>query len=242
MTEDEDPIELFLTRRRAIHLILGTAAGSAAATGLTGCLTTTEIPSVVDGPVTELPVAKPRGTLTDPDLFTKYIPWEYKMTVPELRAATALCDLILPADDRSPAASEVDVPDFINDWVSAPYEAHMKDLELIQWGLAWIDAQALTHYAKLFTDLNETEQREICDPIAYREKPKPPEPGVPRPKKKPDPLAKQARFFSRFRFLTVGGFYTTEAGRKDLQFMGNVAIGGDFPGPPPEVLKHLGLA
>jgi hypothetical protein len=117
---------------------------------------------------------------------------------------------------------------------------HVKDHELIQFGLGWIESEAQRQFTKPFGDLNEAEQRTICDPIAYRERPKPPPP--PGEKPKPDLLARQAQFFSRFRFLTVGGFYTTEAGRKDLQFMGNVAIGGDFPGPPPEVLEHLGLA
>jgi hypothetical protein len=43
------------------------------------------------------------------------------------------------------------------------------------------------------------------------------------------------------RDLTAVGFYTTDAGMKDLQYIGNMAL-PKFTGPPPEVLKHLGLA
>ena len=44
-----------------------------------------------------------------------------------------------------------------------------------------------------------------------------------------------------FHNLTAGGFYTTPEGWKDIGYVGNVAL-AEFPGPPPEVLKHLGLA
>ena len=50
-----------------------------------------------------------------------------------------------------------------------------------------------------------------------------------------------AQFFAAYRNLTAAGFYTTVAGRKDLQYIGNVAL-THFDGPPVELLKRLGLA
>ncbi|HYP15660.1 MAG TPA: hypothetical protein VEQ65_00505, partial [Opitutus sp.] len=50
-----------------------------------------------------------------------------------------------------------------------------------------------------------------------------------------------AAFFARFRDLTAGGFYTTPQGMKDLGYIGNVPL-PSFDGPPPELLKKLGLA
>ena len=50
-----------------------------------------------------------------------------------------------------------------------------------------------------------------------------------------------AKFFDRVRNLTAEGFYTTDEGMKDIGYVGNVAL-PKFDGPPPEVLKHLGLA
>ena len=49
-----------------------------------------------------------------------------------------------------------------------------------------------------------------------------------------------ARFFAVYRNLTAGGFYSTPAGRKDLQYIGNVAL-ASFDGPPVDLLQKLGL-
>jgi hypothetical protein len=224
-THEEDAIDLFLTRRQAVHAILGSAATCAS---MTSCVSL----GPVEAPVSELPIAKPRGTLTDPDLINTVVPWAMQMTEKELDTATVLCDLIMPADHRSPSASAVGVPAFLNEWVSAPYEKHEKDHALFKFGLAWLEEKSQKKWARPFRDLTEKRKRGFCDPIAYRE------PGV-KPTE-PDPLARPAKFFSRFRALTLGGYYTTQEGRDDLQFMGNVAM-GEFPGPPPEVLAHLRL-
>jgi hypothetical protein len=45
---------------------------------------------------------------------------------------------------------------------------------------------------------------------------------------------------ARYRDLTAGGFYTTPAGRKDLEYIGNVPL-TRFDGPPPALLGALGL-
>ena len=215
----EDPIDLFFTRREAINMIL---AGASAGVG--ACALGAEDDNEHQR---KLPVAKPRGTLTDPDLLTKFMPWEFVLTEAEMAVVTPLCDLIMPADDRSPAASAVGVPEFINEWASAPYEQNKNELELFRFGLEWLKNTANERFGKEFAALTEAEQRSICDPIAF---------GAKAPKE----LRRQAQFFSRFRSLTVGAFYTTPEGREDLQFMGNVPL-AEFPEPPPEVLKHLGL-
>ncbi|HEY2342354.1 MAG TPA: gluconate 2-dehydrogenase subunit 3 family protein, partial [Chthoniobacteraceae bacterium] len=49
----------------------------------------------------------PRAIGSDPDLRKKIIPWEKVLTDEELKTVTALCDLIIPADEKSPAASAV---------------------------------------------------------------------------------------------------------------------------------------
>jgi hypothetical protein len=41
--------------------------------------------------------------------------------------------------------------------------------------------------------------------------------------------------------LTAGGYYSTAAGRKDLQYIGNVPL-KSFEGPPLELLQKLGLS
>ena len=54
-------------------------------------------------------------------------------------------------------------------------------------------------------------------------------------------FATAAKFFSKFRDLTAGGFYTTPVGMKDIGYTGNVPL-DKFDGPPLEALRKAGLA
>ena len=54
-------------------------------------------------------------------------------------------------------------------------------------------------------------------------------------------FATASQFFKKFRDLTAGGYYTTPEGMKDIGYVGNVPL-ATFDGPPPEVLRKLGLA
>src|SRR5882762_4705419 len=81
----------------------------------------------------------------------------------------------------------------------------------------WMNAEATQRFGKEFADLNETEQHAVCDDICYKPKVKP-------------AFAKAAEFFTRYRDLTAGGFYSTLAGRKDLSDIGNVPL-STFDGP-----------
>ena len=47
-------------------------------------------------------------------------------------------------------------------------------------------------------------------------------------------------FFNTFRDLTASGFWTSEMGINDIQYMGNTFV-PTWTGCPPEVLKKLGL-
>ena len=149
------------------------------------------------------------------------------MTTGEMTVLTAFCDTIIPADDKSPAASQVGVPDFINEWASAPYDYQRGGLAQIRAGLTWLDAEGTRRFRKTFAHLSEPERSLICDDICSE------------PKAKPK-FKVAARFFDLVRDLAATGFYTTTEGMKDLQYIGNVAL-PTFDGPPPEVLKHLGL-
>lgn len=170
----------------------------------------------------------PTGIGTDPNLHKSVIPWDRVLTESELKTVAALSDVIIPADDKSPAASAVGVPDFINEWVSAPYPQQVEDRKKVRAGLAWIDKESQARFHKVFAELDETQKHAICDDICYV------------PKAKPEHKT-AAEFFSKLRNLTAGGFYTTPEGSKDIGYVGNVPM-AEFPGPPPEVLKHLGLA
>ena len=172
--------------------------------------------------------ARLKRTLSDPDLLHPGKLWDRVLTKEELRAVTALCDVIIPADEKSPSASKVGVPDFIDEWVSAPYPEQEADRKRIQEGLAWLNTEAQNRFQKIFAGLTEEEKVKICDDISYV------------PKAKPE-FMQVAWFFARVRDLTASGFYTTKEGMKDLQYIGNVPLFA-FNGPPKKVLEYLKLA
>lgn len=168
-----------------------------------------------------------KRTLTDPDLLHPGRLWDRVLTREELRTVTALCDIIIPADERSPAASKVGVPDFIDEWVSAPYPIQQADQLLVRNGLKWLDGEAAKRFQKDFAALSDEQKIQICDDIAF----------VPKAK---DEFKTGAEFFARMRDLTATGFYTTKEGMKDLRYIGNVPLSA-FTGPPKEVLEYLKL-
>jgi hypothetical protein len=167
-------------------------------------------------------------TLTDPDLLEPVVPWDRTLTRQELRTLAALCDVIIPADGQSPSASKVKVPDFIDEWVSAPYPTQQEDKKQIRDGLVWIDAESQKRFQKRFADLNDKQKTAICDDICFVRKAR-------------AEFKTAAAFFAKMRDLTSSGFYTTKEGMKDLKYIGNLAL-AEFKGPPPEVLKYLRLA
>lgn len=199
------------------------AAGTSMATGV--------MPSFGHGAESYVPGSAPsfpKGYGTDPLLNTVYKPgdvWPLTLDESQKRTVTALCDVILPADDLGPAASAVAVPEFIDEWISAPYPNQMADRPEILEGLEWLEKESQTRFAKDFADLDEASQHAICDDICDPEK------AVPG-------LKKAAFFFRKFRNIAAGGYYSTEAGWKAIGFVGNIAM-GSFEGPPSEVLKML---
>jgi hypothetical protein len=174
------------------------------------------------------PAAKGYGT--DPDLSKFYQPgdfWPLTFTPAQRKTVTALGDLILPSDHLGPAASEVRVPDFLDEWVSAPYPLQQKDREALLPGLQWLEDESTKRYSKSFPSLNDTEKRAIADDICWPADAKP-------------EFKKAAAFFVKFRSLAASAYYGTEAGWKAIGYVGNVPL-TRFDGPPPEVLEKLGI-
>jgi len=203
-----------LDRRTAVKWVLAASAAL-------------RLPSVTFDAAAATPAAQGYGK--DPDLMQVYKSgelWPLTLTKEQRATASALCDLIIPADDASPAASSVGVVDFIDEWISAPYPEHGVDRTMIVSGLSWIDGEAQRRFKASFAKLSATQMAAIADELTA-------EPA------KPD-LATAAAFFKRYRALTAGGFYTTPVGVRDLKYVGNVAM-ATFEGPPKEVLERLGL-
>lgn len=170
------------------------------------------------------PVTAP-GYGHDPNLTKPSVPWPLTLS-PDQRATLRICaDLMIPADDRSPAGSAAGLDAFIDEWVSAPYPDQQRDRWLILSGLAWLDAESNARFHHGFAAASDSERRAIFDDIAFKGRIKA---GYGRP----------AFFFSRLRGLMLGGFFSRPEGMKDIGYMGNSPM-LTYPGPTDEALAHL---
>ena len=193
-----------IDRRTAIKWIGVVGAATAVAAGV-----------VVYGPkIGGKPGAKGYGT--DPNLVEPAkAAWPRHLTPDQLQTAAILADYILPASATAPSASALGIPDFIDEWVSAPYPDQVASRSKIVPGLGELGRKVLkASAADRATALQGLH-------------------GTP--------------FFISFRKLTIGAYYTTEAGFKDIGYIGNVARVSD-PGPSEAVkaalereLRKLGL-
>jgi gluconate 2-dehydrogenase subunit 3-like protein len=131
-----------------------------------------------------------------------------------------LCDLILPADERSGSATQAGVPEFIDDWLDFRKQEDGNDdlAAQILGGLAWLDRQN-------FVQAGADRQKQILDRIAWPERAAPED-------------RRWAAFFSKFRDLTLNGFYSSKMGIADLPYLGNTAV-EEWKGCDPAVWAKL---
>ncbi|MGD0130310.1 MAG: gluconate 2-dehydrogenase subunit 3 family protein [Terriglobia bacterium] len=142
----------------------------------------------------------------------------------EWKTVHALCDLIIPADERSASATAAGVPEFIDDWL----DLQRGDLlSSIRGGLTWLDIECNRLFGTDFIASTPGQQEQILDRIAY-------------PKKAAPEDASAVAFFNHFRDLVVSGFFTSETGIKDLPYLGNEPQ-SEWQGCPTPVLAKLGL-
>jgi hypothetical protein len=141
--------------------------------------------------------------------------------------ARVLCDLIIPADERSGSATQAGVPEFIDDWLDfRKQEDGNDDLSAhILGGLAWLDRESSRLFKKAFADVDSDRQKQILDRIAWPERAAPED-------------RRWAAFFSKFRDLTLNGFYSSKIGIADLPYLGNTAV-AEWKGCDPAVWAKL---
>ena len=234
----EGLVQIGISRRQAI-VRMATAASAAAAVGASGAAQAqpaAAAPASKAAPATTVPVpagdageSPVKGSLDprDPDLVNPILLWKKILTPDELGTTAALCDVIVPGDERSPAPSTVGVPDFVDEWVSAPYPRQKEDCLVVRGGLAWLNTEANRRFGQRFAQLTLVQKTAICDDIAWE-------------KTARRRFKAGARFFDRMRELTVMGFFTTIEGMKDLGYVGNMPA-AEWKGPPQEVLRRLKL-
>ena len=170
----------------------------------------------------------PRGTPADPDLIRPKPHWDNILTADELATLAVLCDIIIPADDRSPAASTVGAHNYINEHVSAPYDGQRRDLITVRGGLVWLDTESGKRFGKRFRDASAAQQIAICEDIHYRRRCRAGVPGrgavlLDGAQPDGDGVLHHARGNARHRLH----------GQHPVAHLGRAA---------PEVLRHIGMA
>lgn len=145
-------------------------------------------------------------------------------TAHEWDTVRLLVDLIIPADARSGSASDAGVPEFM-DFIMTDMPARALPM---RGGLAWLDAECGRRFGgRAFTECSDAERRAVLDDIAW-------------PKRARPEYSHGTAWFTAFRDLTASGFWSSEVGVKDLQYMGNV-FNPTWEGCPPEVLRRIGV-
>ena len=139
------------------------------------------------------------------------------------RTVRVLCDLIIPADEHSGSATAAGVPEFIDDWLDFRNreDGNANLSSGILGGLAWLDLESNHLFQKDFALAAPTQQTQILDRIAW-------------PARATAADRRWATFFTRFRDLTVGGFFSSKMGVADLPYLGNRAV-AEWKGADPKV-------
>jgi len=133
-----------------------------------------------------------------------------------------LVDLIIPRDQRSGSATEAGVPEFM-DWTCSEYPSYAWTRE----ALRWLGAFAYETYDKSFAKCTDAQRRRLLDQIAW-------------PKKAKPELKEGVTHFNDLRDFTASGFWSSQMGVRDLQYLGNTAV-PEWKGCPPNVLTKFGV-
>jgi gluconate 2-dehydrogenase gamma chain len=124
-----------------------------------------------------------------------------------------LCDLVIPADERSGSASQAGVPEFLDDWLvfRTQQDGDQRLQAQILGGLMWLDRESNHAFSKDFADASVDQQKQLLDRIAY-------------PERAAKADSSWVEFFNEFRDLTVTGFFSSKVGVADLPYLGNTAV------------------
>ncbi len=145
----------------------------------------------------------------------KYTPKYF--SAPQYATLIALCDAIIPKDEKSGGAVEAGAPEFI-DLLTSENEKYQLRLG---GGLFWLDGFCSDRYGKVFLECAPEQKKEVLDLIAFRKN-----------AKQDSALSQGVAFFAFLRRLTCDGYYTSKIGVADLGYIGNTSL-HEFPGCPP---------
>lgn len=225
-----------LSRRDSLKLLAALAASSFLPS-LSGCEPVKDTANAASAgtaassehwPELKLAPVTATGYGKDPNLIMPtQSPWPLTLSAEQLTLLAVVADIIVPAEGRSPSASQVQVPSVVDEWVSAPYPTQQRDRITILSALIWLDDEAKLRFDAGFTAISATQRLSIVDDIAYDSAQSTPA------------FARIGKAFARLRNLVLAAYFCTPEGIKDIGYLGNVPIAGSYPGPSAEAYQHL---
>lgn len=143
----------------------------------------------------------------------------------EFRTVSVLVDDIIPADDRSGAATSAKVPEFMDFILNDGGQGARTNMRN---GLTWLNQEAQKRFAKTYPDSAQAERNQILDDIAW-------------PARARDEFRANVMWFNTFRNLTASGFFSSRVGYRDLNYTGNAML-PQWRGATPAMMQKLGLS
>jgi hypothetical protein len=162
------------------------------------------------------------GYGTDPNLITPAVPWRNTLSAREKQMIGVLSDVILPARAGFPQPSQMGISAFMDQWLSAPYVTQQQDRSLVLTGLKAVEADSIGRFGVTFDALSDRDKCLVVDAFASNSSD-----GSP---------GSRRDFFVRFRYLVLGGYFTSGIGFKAIGYLGNVPL-STFP-PVNDELRH----
>lgn len=153
--------------------------------------------------------------------------WPRTLDKDQLTLIAVMSDIIVPSDGDAPSATEVNVPDVVDEWLSAPYAWQQSDRVSILNLLAWLDDESARRFHVKFVDGKDSQQKLIVDDIAFKTA------------YQSELYKLPAQAFAKLRRLVMAAYFCSPQGTKDIGYLGNVPIAGDYPGPTKEAYEHL---
>lgn len=219
-----------LTRRESLRW-LGLLSASIMAPNISAVAPTcNDAAKLKDGhwPNLDIKPLASKGYGKDPKLISPPISaWPRTLTKKQFQLVAILSEIVVPREGSVPSAVDVNVPDVIDEWVSAPYPRQQRDRVDFLHAFVWFEDESHLRFKTEFVKLTSSQKIAIMDDVAYQRA------------DMPEKFKRISCVFSRFRHLVVAAYFCSPEGTKDLGYVGNVAIAGDYPGPSEEAVEHL---
>ncbi|HUF26451.1 MAG TPA: gluconate 2-dehydrogenase subunit 3 family protein [Gemmatimonadaceae bacterium] len=150
-------------------------------------------------------------------------------TAAEWRTVNVLVDYVIPRDERSGSATDAKVPEFMDFMLSDPETATSEASKTgMRSGLAWLDAESGRRFSRTFVDATDSQRRSVLDDIAW-------------PSRAPAAMREGVTFFNRFRDMTAAGFFSSQIGWQDLEYIGHTFV-PQWNGCPEPAMRKLGVS